>query len=412
VKPYTRSLVLAALTQVSLASVGSAQEVRRATVEWQVAPLADVVDALARFSGNRIVLPPEDGARLVTVAFRDTDWRLVLDSVLRSHALVARTSINNVLVVEKAAARVTTRFVTVDRDVRLEVIDWGGSGRAVVLLAGLGNTAHDLAQFGRALATNYHVYGITRRGFGESSVPARGYGADRLGDDVLAVIDSLQLQRPIVAAHSFGGEELSSIGSRHPEKVAGLIYLDAAYPYAFYNRARGNLQIDLNELRERLEQLELARGPDETRRVITALLQEDMPALERAIRERIGQLPPPSSDSATPARPPRLVGVEPSPALDSIRVGIQRYTAIRASVLAIYALPHRPPAAVARDSAALARWRAGQADWPSQAEAFARGVPAARVVFIPNADHALFLSENLADVLREIEAWVAVLPTP
>jgi len=36
----------------------------------------------------------------------------------------------------------TVQLVTVDKDVRLEVLDWGGSGAPVVLLAGLGNTAH------------------------------------------------------------------------------------------------------------------------------------------------------------------------------------------------------------------------------------------------------------------------------
>src|SRR3977135_3875452 len=34
------------------------------------------------------------------------------------------------------------QFVTVDKDVKLEVLDWGGSGRPVVLLTGLGNNAH------------------------------------------------------------------------------------------------------------------------------------------------------------------------------------------------------------------------------------------------------------------------------
>jgi hypothetical protein len=34
------------------------------------------------------------------------------------------------------------QFVTVANGVRLEVLDWGGSGRPVVLLAGLGTTAH------------------------------------------------------------------------------------------------------------------------------------------------------------------------------------------------------------------------------------------------------------------------------
>jgi non-heme chloroperoxidase len=59
-----------------------------------------------------------------------------------------------------------TRFVSVDRDVRLEVLDWGGSGRPIVLLAGVGNTAHVFDDFAPKLTAYYHVYGIMRRGFG------------------------------------------------------------------------------------------------------------------------------------------------------------------------------------------------------------------------------------------------------
>src|SRR5678816_948925 len=39
------------------------------------------------------------------------------------------------------------QFVTVEKDVHLEVLDWGGAGRAVVLLAGSGNTAHVYDEF-------------------------------------------------------------------------------------------------------------------------------------------------------------------------------------------------------------------------------------------------------------------------
>src|SRR4030095_16388712 len=126
-----------------------------------------------------------------------------------------------------------SQFITVVNDVKLEVLDWGGSGQPLVFLAGLGDTAHIFDKFAPELISQYHVYGITRRGFGASSVPASGYSADRLGDDVLAVLDFTKLTRPVLAGHSIAGEELSSIGSRHPERVAGLIYLDAAYSYAF-----------------------------------------------------------------------------------------------------------------------------------------------------------------------------------
>jgi pimeloyl-ACP methyl ester carboxylesterase len=118
-------------------------------------------------------------------------------------------------------------LIAVDTGVKLEVIDWGGSGRPVVLLAGNGQTGHSFDDFAPLLAPFYHVYGITRRGFGASSRPATGYRTDRRADDVLAVLDSLALRKPVLAGHSLAGEELSSIGSRHPDRVAGLIYLDA-----------------------------------------------------------------------------------------------------------------------------------------------------------------------------------------
>jgi pimeloyl-ACP methyl ester carboxylesterase len=96
-------------------------------------------------------------------------------------------------------------------------------------------------KFAPKLTDTYHVYGITRRGFGSSSAPASGYSADRLGDDVLGVLDALKLSRPVLAGHSLGGEELSSVATRHPDRLAGLIYLDAAYAYAYYDRSRGDL---------------------------------------------------------------------------------------------------------------------------------------------------------------------------
>ena len=99
----------------------------------------------------------------------------------------------------------TVQFVTVDLNVKLEVLDWGGSGRPVVLLAGLGNTADVFDEFAPKLTGEYHVYGITRRGFGASSAPASGYSADRLGDDVLAVLDALKLERPVLVGHSIAG---------------------------------------------------------------------------------------------------------------------------------------------------------------------------------------------------------------
>ena len=240
----------------------------------------------------------------------------------------------------------TASFVTSERDVKLEVLDWGGpsTGRTLVLVPGLGNTAHIFDVLATKLTARYHVIGVTRRGFGDSSAPASGYAADRLGDDVLAVIDALKISKPVLAGHSLGGEELSSIGSRYPERIAGLIYLDAGYSYAFY-------------------------APD----------IEPFPA------------PP------TTSLPPIMQG---------IMSGRQNYTRIPVPILAIYALPHDPGAAA--PAAVRAQTEANDVKAEAQAKAFEAGLPTARVVRIPRANHYVFVS-NEADVLREMETFIASL---
>src|SRR2546426_6082751 len=127
------------------------------------------------------------------------------------------------------------QFVTAQAGVRLEVLDWGGSGRPVVLLAGGGNTAHVFDDFAPKLASDHHVYGVTRRGFGASGFSSSDHPLDRLRDDVLAVIDTLKLERPVLIGHSIAGAEMSAVAASHQARIAGVVYLEAAYPYAFEN---------------------------------------------------------------------------------------------------------------------------------------------------------------------------------
>jgi non-heme chloroperoxidase len=254
----------------------------------------------------------------------------------------------------------TVQFITVENNVKLEVLDWGGSGRPLVLLAGLGNTAHIFDKFALKLTGAYHVFGITRRGFGASSAPPPStdttYSADRLGDDVLAVLDALKLNRPVLAGHSLGGEELSSVGSQHPGKVAGLIYLDAGYSYAFYDRSRGDLK-------------------------------------------QVPGAPPPAQQA--PGQVPSIT--------QAIMAGTQKYTEIKVPVLAIYALPHATGQPFKDDAARAAADAQDEATTGAQAKAFESGVPSAKVIRLPHANHYLFFS-NEADVLREMNAFLSNLP--
>jgi non-heme chloroperoxidase len=140
------------------------------------------------------------------------------------------------------------RFVSVGDGVRLEVLDWGGSGRAVVLLAGGGDTAHVFDDFAPKLTTHNHVYGITRRGFGASGYADAENVGQRLGEDVLAVIDALKLNKPILVGHSIAGAELSWMANQYPNRIAGVVYVEAGYSYAF-DDGKGAPALDMMKLK-------------------------------------------------------------------------------------------------------------------------------------------------------------------
>ena len=223
----------------------------------------------------------------------------------------------------------TVLFVTVDKDVKLEVLDWGGTGRPLIFLAGGGRTALDFDRFAPQFTANNHVYGITRRGFGASSKPeptAANYAADRLGDEVLVVINALKLHRPVLVGHSMAGEELSSIGSRYPERVAGLIYLDAGYPWAYYDPAQGDKWLDMLDVKRRLDALQSGAMYD--RQFVQGLslslaqFEKDLPDEAK----RLASMPP------GPSAPP--------PISLAMLFGEQKYRKIPVPILAIFAVPH------------------------------------------------------------------------
>ena len=293
-----------------------------------------------------------------------------------------------------------SQFVDVGQNVKLEVLDWGGSGRTVVLLAGMGNDAHVYDHFAPKLAQRFHVYGITRRGFGASSKPAptaENYSASRLGDDVLAVMSSLQLQKPVLVGHSIAGEELSSVGTRFPDKIAGLIYLDAAYGYALYDGTNGDWLLDMLDVQSRLAALKAGRVQDEKQfmndlAIKVSLLDKDLKNVNRDMAALPTLAPPP---------PP------PPPVFNAIQFGEQKFTKIDVPVLAIFAVPHNFDAMFRDNPRGKALMISNDlARTAKQIDAFKTAVPSATIVRLPNADHYVFNS-NEVEVLQSIDVFMA-----
>jgi len=311
----------------------------------------------------------------------------------------------------------TVQLVTVEPGIKLEVLDWGGTGRPLVFLGALGDTAHEFDQFAPKFTGKYHVYGITRRGFGESSDPTPNddnYSSDRLGDDVLAVIAALHLDKPglakpVLVGHSIAGEELSSIGRRHPDRVSGLIYLECSGTYSFYDRAHGDLQLDMIDVRNKIEQL-LPGGGDPSGPIQpTEALLASLPQLERELQDQLKlqqAVAPPTADPLLPQEPHPTT----ASAFAAIVSGEHRYTEIKVPCLAFFALPHDLSGVFPGDPARHAAVAAADLERQTRlANAFEAGVPSAEVIRLPNANHYVFRS-NEAEVLQAMNDFLGKLP--
>jgi len=307
------------------------------------------------------------------------------------------------------------QFVTVDKDVKLEVLDWGGSGRPIVLLAGSGNSAHVFDNFAPKLTSEYHVYGVTRRGFGDSSKPDKGYDDQRLADDVLTVLDALKISKPILVGHSMAGSELTTLGDQHSARLSGLIYLDANDDPTdtCWNNP------DYHALFKLLPTAVSNPAPP------TDADKKSFEAFDDYWRRRIVNFAFPESEirSEFDQNPDGSVGSVRAPA--SVRKAIaegskkRAYSKIKVPILAF--IPIQPEQSTGwseyyrfqpmtdEERAALEKIYATDRACTKQLEETLKDeAPKVRIIELHNADHYVFFS-NEDDVLREMRAFLAGL---
>src|SRR5215813_9057659 len=112
------------------------------------------------------------------------------------------------------------------KGLRLRVLDWGGSGRApLLLLHGFTGHAHAWDTLSIALQPHFHVYALDQRGHGDSD-PANVYNAVVAFDDLSGVIDQLHLAPLNVIGLSMGGRNAIYFTAKRPEAVRKLVIVD------------------------------------------------------------------------------------------------------------------------------------------------------------------------------------------
>ncbi len=112
-------------------------------------------------------------------------------------------------------------LIETDDGTALYVKEWG-DGPPVVLIHGWPLSADSWDDQALALADyGYRVITYDRRGFGRSDQPWDGYDYDTLGDDLAAVIEATDAERPALIGFSMGGGEVARYLSRHNAGAGG-----------------------------------------------------------------------------------------------------------------------------------------------------------------------------------------------
>lgn len=106
----------------------------------------------------------------------------------------------------------------------------GGSGPAVVLLHGYGETGDMWEPLAAELARDHTVVVPDLRGLGLSSRPEGGYDKKTQAEDVAAVMDALGIERADVVAHDIGNMVAFAFAANHPDRVTRLVVMDAPIP--------------------------------------------------------------------------------------------------------------------------------------------------------------------------------------
>ncbi len=101
--------------------------------------------------------------------------------------------------------------------------DFGGSGPALLLVHATGFCAATLAPVAERLRHRFRCVALDERGHGASDRPPGGdYAWHGFAADVLAVVDTLGLERPFGLGHSCGGAALLLAEEARPGTFAGL----------------------------------------------------------------------------------------------------------------------------------------------------------------------------------------------
>jgi pimeloyl-ACP methyl ester carboxylesterase len=106
----------------------------------------------------------------------------------------------------------------------------GGSGPAVVLLHGFGDTGDMWAPIAAKLVKDHTVIVPDLRGMGLSAHPDTGYTKVNEGRDIAGVMDALKVDKAQLVTHDIGNMVGYALAAQYPARISKWVVIDAPLP--------------------------------------------------------------------------------------------------------------------------------------------------------------------------------------
>jgi pimeloyl-ACP methyl ester carboxylesterase len=114
---------------------------------------------------------------------------------------------------------------------RLHVLESGCGSPTIVMEAGLMSTVLSWSDLQRKLAGSYRVVSYDRAGLGWSDLGPMPRTADRIVDELHAMLKRAAMPAPyVLVGHSFGGLTMPLFAERFPDETAGMVLVDPVVP--------------------------------------------------------------------------------------------------------------------------------------------------------------------------------------
>jgi len=125
------------------------------------------------------------------------------------------------------------RHKIADLDGPVHYIDFGGEGKAILMVHGLGGNALNWMAVGPELAKRYHAIAIDLAGFGQTPLYRRSATVGANAELVHRFIEKVIGEPVTLMGNSMGGHMAILVAAEHPDSVTESILVDPAVPIPF-----------------------------------------------------------------------------------------------------------------------------------------------------------------------------------